>query len=68
MRHLLVYGAGAGSLQSSTPPVLFSMSYAGKTLEVIIPVLRSMYLDRTFVFIHYCHGKKTGTFYFAASA
>jgi hypothetical protein len=55
VRHLLVYGAGAGSLPFSTPPVPFSLSYAGKTLDVIISVLRDMCLDRTFVFIHLCH-------------
>lgn len=54
VRHLLVYGAGAGSLPFSTPPVPFSMSSADKTFEVIISVLRDMYLDRTFVFIHRC--------------
>jgi hypothetical protein len=59
IRHLLVYGAGAGSLQFSKPQIPFSMWYAGKTLEVTISVLRSMYLDRAFVFIHHCHvGRK----------
>jgi hypothetical protein len=55
VRHLLVYGAGAGSLPFSQPPVPCSMSYAGKTLDVMISVLRDIYLDRTFVFIHHCH-------------
>ena len=58
IRHLLVYGARAGSLQFSKPPVPFSIKYAGKTLEVNISIFRYMYLDRTFVFIH--HWKKNG--------
>jgi hypothetical protein len=55
VRHLLVYDAGADPLQFRRPPIPFSMSYAGKTLGVIISVLRDMYLDRTFVSIHHCH-------------
>jgi hypothetical protein len=55
VRHLLVYSAGAGSLPFSTPPVPSAMSYAGKTLDLIISVLRDIYLDRTFVFIHHCY-------------
>src|SRR4029077_8654214 len=58
IRHLLVYGVGAGSLQFSKPRVPFSIKYAGKTLEVNISVLRYIYLDRPFVFIH--HWKKNG--------
>jgi hypothetical protein len=34
VRHLLVYGAGAGSLPFSTPPVPFSMSYVAKPLTL----------------------------------
>ena len=45
VRHLLVYGAGVLSLPFSRPPVPFSMSYARKTLDVTISVLRNIYID-----------------------
>jgi len=52
VRHLLVYGAGAGSLPFSTPPVPGSMSSAGTTLDVTISVFRDIYID-------YIGGNKT---------
>jgi len=59
VRHLLVYGAGAGPLQFSKPQISFSMWHAGKPLDVIISVFRYIFLDRTFVFIHHCHAEKS---------